>query len=85
MKSRKFRNTFEHYDELLDDFFKDKDIYSYTDLAMNPSLYSSIGESCHRGYNSFDNTLVIHGEILNLNDIVDAVEQIKLKCKSLFI
>ncbi|WP_067029224.1 hypothetical protein [Allomuricauda sp. CP2A] len=85
LKSRKFRNKFEHYDELLDDFFKDKDIYSYTDLAMNPSLYLSIGESCHRGYNSFDNTLIIHGEILDLNDIVDAVEQIKLKCKSLFI
>lgn len=85
LKSRTFRNKFEHYDELLDDFFKDKDIYSYTDLAMNPSLSSSIGKSCHRGYNSYNNTLVIHGEILDLNDIVDAVEQLKLKCESLFI
>ena len=85
LKSRKFRNKFEHYDELLDIFFKDKDIYSYTDLAMNPSLSSSIGESCHRGYNSYNNTLVIHGEILDLNVIVDAVEQLKLKCESLFI
>ena len=85
LKSRKFRNKFEHYDELLDDFFKNKNIYSYTDLAMNPSLSSSIGESCHRGFNSYNNTLVIHGEILDLNDIVDAVEQLKLKCESLFI
>ena len=85
LKSRKFRNKFEHYDELLDDFFKDKNIYSYTDLAMNPSLSSSIGESCHRGFNSYNNTLVIHGEILDLNDIVDAVEQLKLRCESLFI
>lgn len=84
LKSRVFRNKFEHYDELLDDFFKDKDVSSYIDLAMNPSL-SSIGESCHRGYNTYNNTLVIHGEILDLNDIVDAVEQLKLKCESLFI
>ena len=85
LKSRIFRNKFEHYDELLDDFFKDKSIYSYTDLVMNPFLSSSIGESCHRGYNSYNNTLVIHGEILDLNDIVDTVEQLKLKCESLFI
>lgn len=85
LKSRIFRNRFEHYDELLDDFFIDKDIYSYTDLAMNPSLSSSIGESCHRGYNSYNNTLIIHGEILNIGDIVDAVKQLKFKCESLFI
>lgn len=85
LKSRKIRNKFEHYDELLDDFFKDKNICSYTDLAMNPSLSSSIGESCHRGYNTYNNTLVIHGEILDLNDILDAAEQIKFKCESLFI
>lgn len=85
LKSRIFRNKFEHYDELLDDFFKDKSIYAYTDLAMNPSLNSSIRESCHRGYNSYNNTLVIHGENLGLNDIVDAVKQLKLKCESLFI
>lgn len=85
LRSRNFRNKFEHYDELLDDFFKDKDIYTYTDLAMNPFLSSSIGESCHRGYNSYNNTLVIHGKILDLNDIVDAVEQLKFRCESLFM
>ena len=85
LKKRTFRNKFEHYDELLDDFFKDKNIYSYTDLAMNPSLNSFVGESCHRGYNSFNNTLVIHGEVLDLNEIIKAVEQCKLKCRSLFI
>ncbi|MCA0960211.1 hypothetical protein LCL86_14225 [Muricauda ruestringensis] len=85
LKSRKFRNKFEHYDELLDDFFKDKDIYAYNDLAMNPDLGLSIGEACHRGYNSYNNTLVIHGEILDLNDIVEAVAKVKVKCESLFI
>jgi len=83
LRNRKFRNMFEHYDELLDDFLKDKNTCSYTDFAINPFL-SSIGLSCHRGYNTFDNTLVIHGEVLDLNEIIDAIEQIRLKSKSLF-
>lgn len=84
LKSRKFRNKFEHYDDFIDDFFEGNNISSYTDLAMNPSLSSFIGESCHRGYKTYNNTLVIHGEILELNDIVDAVKQVKLKCEDLF-
>ena len=85
LESRKFRNTFEHYDERLDDFIKGRKSISYTDLAMNPSLSPSIRESCHRGYNSYNNTLVIHGEVLDLNAVVDAIEQLKRKCQSLFI
>ncbi len=85
LRNRKFRNKFEHYDELLDDFLKDKNSCTYTDFVMNPSLSSFSGESCHRGYNKFNNTLVIHGEILDLNVIVDAVEKVKVKCQSFFI
>ncbi|WP_422350640.1 hypothetical protein [Flagellimonas sp.] len=85
LKSRKFRNKFEHYDDLIDDFFEGNNIRSYTDLAMNPSLSSFIGESCHRGYNTYNNTLVIHGEILDINDIVDVVKQVKLRCEGLFL
>lgn len=84
LRNRKFRNRFEHYDELLDDFLKDKNSCAYTDLAINPSLNSFAIEYCHRGYNTYNNTLVIHGETLDLNDIVNAVEEINLKCKSLF-
>lgn len=85
LKSRKFRNILEHYDNFMSDFFESKNSYSYTDFAMNPSLRSFGMESCHRGYNSYNNTLVIHGEILDLNSIIDAAKEIKLKCKSLFI
>lgn len=83
LRNRIFRNKFEHYDELLDDFFQDKETCSYTDLAINPFL-TSTGTYCHRGYNTYNNTLVIHGEILNLNEIVNAAEQVKLKCQNLF-
>lgn len=84
LRNRKFRNKFEHYDELLDDFLKDKNICTYTDFVMNPDLNSFVAKSCHRGYNAYNNTLVIHGETLDLNDVLVAVEQISLKCKSLF-
>ncbi len=84
-KSKKFRNIFEHYDEFINDFFEGKNIYSYTDFVMNPSLHSFGKKSCHRGYNSYNNTLVIHGEILDLNSIIDTAKEIKLKCKSLFL
>lgn len=85
LKSRIFRNKFEHYDELLDDFFENENTCSYTDLAMNPSLSLSLGKSCHRGYNTYNNTLVIHGETLDINDIVDAAKKVKIKCEILFI
>ncbi|MBQ0733896.1 hypothetical protein [Aquimarina celericrescens] len=84
LRSRKFRNKFEHYDDFISDFFEDKNIYAYTDFVMNPSL-QSFGLDCHRGYNSYNNTLVIRGEILDLNSIIDTVKEIKLKCKSLFL
>lgn len=84
LKSRKFRNKFEHYDDFINDFFENKNTYSYTDFVMNPSLHSFGMESCHRGYNSYNNTLVIYGETLDLNSIIDAATEIKLKCKSLF-
>lgn len=96
LKNRKFRNIFEHYDDLLDELFEGKNSCSYTDLAINPSLplftdsgvylsFLSIKKSCHRGYNTFNHTLELHGEILDLKSIVDAVKEIRRKCESLFL
>lgn len=85
LKNREFRNSFEHYDERLEDYLKDKDSFSYVDLAMNPSLSSSIGTHCHRGYNSFNHTLIVHGKILDLKELIGEVERIKMSCKKLFV
>jgi len=84
LRNKYFRNKFEHYDEVLDKYFNKNNISHYTDLAMNPNM-SGIGTSCHRGYNTTDHTLVLHGKILDLKEIVETVRQIKLKCKSLFL
>lgn len=84
LRNKYFRNKFEHYDEVLDEYFKKNNVSHYTDLAMNPNM-SGIGTACHRGYNTTDHTLVLHGKILDLKEIVETVRKIKLKSKSLFL
>ena len=85
LKSRKFRNVFEHYDEKIDNVFQENDITTYVDFAMNPSLSSSIRNRCHRGYNTYNNTLMIHGEDLDLKEIIKAINKIKINCENLFL
>ena len=80
LSDRKFRNYFEHYDERIDDWFENQSSAVYTDLAMNPSM-SGFGQmSTNRGYNSIDNTLVFRGEVLDLNAVLNAVEEIRRNC-----
>jgi hypothetical protein len=85
LSDRKFRNHFEHYDERIDDWFSNQTSAVYSDLAMNPSLMTpSLPESMsknHRGYNSFNNTLVFRGESLDLNEVLRALEDIFSNCK----
>ena len=85
LANRKFRNHFEHYDERIEEYFKGHSDGVYTDLAMNPSLNSGIfGDEpldTHRGYNSFNNTLVFRGETLDLEEVLLALEDILKNCK----
>jgi len=81
LANRKFRNHFEHYDERIEDWFENHSSVVYSDFAMNPSLRGSFSISDHRGYNLFNNTLVFRGEILNLNEISEALEEILRNCK----
>lgn len=81
LSSRKFRNHFEHYDERIDKWFNNQSSAVYSDLAMNPDLSGSIGHSFNRGYNSFNNTLVFRGEVLDLNDVLNELQAIVNKCK----
>lgn len=81
LSSRKFRNSFfEHYDARIEEWFSNHSSGVYIDLAMNPSFPGSNLNS-HRGFNSFDNTLEFRGEKLDLNDILNAMENIFENCK----
>ena len=78
--SRKFRNHFEHYDERVQDWFENNSGGAYVDLAMNPFMidpfFPTSSKSTHRGYNSFNNTLVFRGETLDLNEVLTALDTI---------
>lgn len=80
LSDRKFRNHFEHYDSRIEDWFSKQSQGVYIDLAMNPS-FPGRNLNSHRGYNSFNNTLEFRGEILDLNDILKALELIFENCK----
>lgn len=80
VSSRKFRNHFEHYDERVEEYFKNQTSTVYRDLAMNPSISSFRQRNTHRGYNSINNTLVFRGEVLDLNQVLNALEEIRINC-----
>jgi len=85
LSSRKFRNHFEHYDERVEEWFSNNYRGVYTDLSMNPhfnsGLYGHIPDFTHRGYNSFNNTVVFRDEILDLNELLHALKDIYNNCK----
>jgi hypothetical protein len=82
INNRKFRNRFfEHYDEMVEDWFEHQSQGVYIDLAMNPSLGGIGTNNTHRGYNSFNNTLVFRGELLDLDEVLKALEEILDSCK----
>lgn len=79
----KFRNHFfEHYDARIEEWFSNHSSGVYIDLAMNPSL-SGRSMKSHRGYNSFNKTLEFRGETLDLNEVLNALEEIRNNCKGL--
>jgi len=80
LSDRKFRNHFEHYDERVETWLEKQSSSCYVDLAMNPSLRTFGEPNCHRGYNTFNNTLIFRGELLDMNVVVKALEDIKNKC-----
>jgi hypothetical protein len=81
LSERKFRNHFEHYDSRVEEWYDDKLSDAYIDLAMNPSLMGTSLGKIDRGYNSFNNTLIFRGEILDLNEILNALKEIDKSCK----
>lgn len=82
LSNRKFRNAFfEHYDERVEEWFENQFSGVYIDLAMNPSLREGLGGNGHRGYNSFDNSLIFRGERLDLNEVLNTLSKIHNHCK----
>jgi hypothetical protein len=81
LSNRRFRNKFEHYDEHIEEWFEDPPSEIHIDLAMNPSmLFGQNLNKVHRGYNSFNNTLILGGKSLQLDSVLNALKEIKQNC-----
>ncbi|HJS01359.1 MAG TPA: hypothetical protein VJ780_10530 [Flavobacterium sp.] len=81
LSERKFRNHFEHYDSRIEELFENQHTVTYIDLAMNPSFRGGSLDNIDRGYNSFNNTLIFRGEVLDLDEVLNALEEIHNSCK----
>ncbi|PKV52562.1 hypothetical protein ATE84_4682 [Aquimarina sp. MAR_2010_214] len=83
LSDRKFRNHFEHYDERIQTWFDSQSSGAYVDLAFNPFKPTPWGISkfYHRAYNQVDRILSFRDETLDLKEVLNALEEIKLKCK----
>lgn len=81
---RKFRNYFEHYDERIEVWFEEQSSAVYSDLVINPlkSIWGDIPENHHRAFNPLDKTLTFRGVSLDLKAVLNALEEIQLKCSS---
>ncbi|WFB62118.1 hypothetical protein PZ892_10540 [Sphingobacterium sp. WM] len=79
LSSRKFRNYFEHFDERVEERFNHTPSGVYIDRQINPSLNKLFNDpepSCQRGYNTFDNTLIFNGEVLDVKEVIKSLEAI---------
>lgn len=83
LKSRNFRNHFEHYDERIEAWFENQPSAVYRDLAMNPSMtyFGKMPANNNRGYDSVTNTVIFRGESLDLGAVLDTLEEIRLNCR----
>lgn len=83
LSDRKFRNHFEHYDERIQTWFDSQSSGAYVDLAFNPFKPTPWGipKFYHRAYNQVDRILSFRDETLDLKEVLNALEEIKLKCK----
>lgn len=83
LSDRKFRNHFEHYDERVEDWFKGQSSAVYSDLAIDPFewIWGRDLDNRHRVYNPLMKTLTFRGESFDLAAVLNALEEMRLKCR----
>ena len=79
LASRVFRNHFEHFDERVEERFNISPTGVYIDRQMNPLLnnfFDNREPLCQRGYNTFNQTLIFDGEILDVKALIKALKNL---------
>lgn len=85
LSDRKHRNHFEHYDERIEDWFEKNRSAVYMDSRIDPfeSNWLSNTANNHRTYNPLKQTLTFRGESVDLGKLLNALEEIRHKCRHL--
>ena len=85
LSDRKLRNHFEHYDERIEDWFEKNRSAVYMDSKIDPfeSNWISNTTNIHRAYNPLTQTLTFRGESVDLGKLLNALEEIRHKCRHL--
>jgi hypothetical protein len=82
ISDRKFRNHFEHYDERIDEWFKENKSALYIDKKIDffnrtPFDFQTFS---HRGYDPVTNIIYFRGDSLDLNKVFCALKEIREGC-----
>jgi len=81
LSKRSIRDHFEHYDERIDEWFKDKKSAVYTDnvIELPKPKWADFPNNYHRSYNPITRILTFRGESINLSRVMEELENILLK------
>jgi hypothetical protein len=85
LADRSFRNTFEHYDERLEDWLAGRESAGYIDQLIGSSagFPKDFSPNVHRAFDLDTMTLSYRGESVSLRTILAALDELRLKCRSL--
>lgn len=84
LSDRSIRNSFEHYDERIEDWFEEHDAGVYRDLALEAHVPSLLmpPKFSHRSYDQYTHDLKFRDEKINLQELLSELTKLKEKCRS---
>ena len=83
LSDRSVRNSFEHYDERLEDWFEENDTCGYCDLALEAQIPGLLmpPKKSHRSYDQYTHELKFREEKINLRELLAELGEIKNRCR----
>jgi len=83
LSGRKIRNSFEHYDERIEDWFEEHETASYCDLALEAQVPGLLmpPKFSHRSYDQYTCDLKFRDEKINLQELFSELAKLREKCR----
>ncbi len=84
LSDRKIRNSFEHYDERIEDWFEEHESSVYCDLALEAHVPGLLMPSkfSHRSYDQYTCDLKFRDEKINIRELLSELAKLREKCCS---